>query len=481
MFFCAVDLGFFDHSQLHRVHRSLCFRYKINVLDISFIERNCPVRVIVAYGSRDIETVRQLHIYSYIAVDIQAFGKGFLVRGVIYDMIIKVFVCLDCIYTELAFDSRSRKDISRSVIAYNEGVDAKKRRQYMYETEVLAILSGLEIDAAKTGVRPDLSDYRGKKIPRTPFLKYKTMVEDAEERREWYEDTLQQKLDKFFADTDWEKVDSPVERLPLLARELKKGTRPAKGKKATDAQLFIFAQEKDWKSKLNSGTLERVAALLDDYERCLKHIRSCRSPSKENKRKADIERVLYRRGREDAYDTDELYALFQTVDPEHLTKLRSAIHEEFPDFVDAGGNGWYIRHIRTISIFAQQKPKLVKAGVHKYLVEKLPDFEAKWRDKVRQFQIPIFLEHTDAIWQVRFDDVIANALTLGPLREMEAEVTEQQKEKLLPFVQGEVKLEYLTTLVAYYQANKPEDSDWVVLPSTNFNCYFGSRCSAKRY
>ena len=218
--------------------------------------------------------------------------------------------------------------LDRSVIAYNEDVDAKKRRQYMYETEVLAILSGLEIDAAKTGVRPDLSDYLGKKIPRTPFLKYKTMVEDAEERREWYEDTLQQKLDKFFADTDWEKVDSPVERLPLLACELKKGTRPTKGKKATDAQLFIFAQEKDWKSKLNSGTLERVAALLDDYERCLKHIRSCRSPSKENKRKADIERVLYRRGQEDAYDTDELYALFQTVDPENLTKLRSAIHEE---------------------------------------------------------------------------------------------------------------------------------------------------------
>jgi len=101
------------------------------------------------------------------------------------------------------------------------------------------------------------------------------------------------------------------------------------------------------------------------------------------------------------------------------------LHKEFPDLVDAGGNGWYIRHIRSISAFAQQNPKKVNAGVHKYLVEKLPDFESKWRDKVRQFQIPIFLERTDAIWQVRFDDVIANALNLGPLREMEAEITEQ--------------------------------------------------------
>ena len=163
-----------------------------------------------------------------------------------------------------------------------------------------------------------------------------------------------------------------------------------------------------------------------------------------------------------------------------FTTCFSELHKEFPDLVDAVGNGWYIRHIRSISAFAQQNPKLAKAGVHKYLVEKLPDFEAKWRDKVRQFQIPIFLERTDAIWQVRFDDVIANALTLGPLREMEAEVTEQQKEKLLPFVQDKVKLEYLTTLVAYYLANKPEDSDWVVLPSTNFNCYFGSTVFSKK-
>ena len=83
--------------------------------------------------------------------------------------------------------------LDRSVIAYNEKTDPKLRKKFKEETEVLAILSGLEIDAAKTGIRPDLSDYLGKKIPRTPFLKYKTMVEAAEERREWYEETHQQK------------------------------------------------------------------------------------------------------------------------------------------------------------------------------------------------------------------------------------------------------------------------------------------------
>jgi hypothetical protein len=156
------------------------------------------------------------------------------------------------------------------------------------------------------------------------------------------------------------------------------------------------------------------------------------------------------------------------------------LHEEFPNLVDAQGNGWYIRHIRSVAAYAQQNPKLVKANIRNFFQENLAEYEKRWRIKVRQFQIPIFLENTDAMWQIRFDDVIANALTLGPLREMEAKVTEQQKEKLLPFVQGEVKLKYLTTLVAYYLANKPEDSDWVVLPSINFNCYFGSTVFSKK-
>lgn len=67
---------------------------------------------------------------------------------------------------------------------------------------------------------------------------------------------------------------------------------------------------------------------MEDYEGCLRRIRSCRAPVKERTRKTDIERILYRRGQEDVYDPDELYALFQTVDPEILSRLRSAIREE---------------------------------------------------------------------------------------------------------------------------------------------------------
>lgn len=156
------------------------------------------------------------------------------------------------------------------------------------------------------------------------------------------------------------------------------------------------------------------------------------------------------------------------------------LHGEFPELVEENGCGWYIRHIRAISHLAEQHPKTVKAGVRALFPDRLTEYESQWRKKVRQFQIPIFQESTDAIWQLRFDDIIANALTLGPLRGMGAEVTEQQKEKLLPFIQDKVKLEHLTTLVAYYEANKPEDSDWVVLPAANFNNYFGSTVFSKK-
>ena len=80
--------------------------------------------------------------------------------------------------------------LDRSVIAYNENSDGEERRRCREETETLAILVGLEIDSAKSGIRPDLDEYLGRRdVQRTPFLRYKDLVEWAEERRAWYEPT----------------------------------------------------------------------------------------------------------------------------------------------------------------------------------------------------------------------------------------------------------------------------------------------------
>ena len=43
-----------------------------------------------------------------------------------------------------------------------------------------------------------------------------------------------------------------------------------------------------------------------------------------------------------------------------------------------------------------------------------------------------------------------------------------------------MRLERLTTLVAYYAANKPEDTNWVVLPAASFHNFYGSTVFSKQ-
>ena len=83
-----------------------------------------------------------------------------------------------------------RQALDRSIIAYNENSDAEERERCREETETLAILTGLEIDSAKSGIRPDLDEYlTHKTVKRSDFLKYKTLVDEMETRRAWYEPT----------------------------------------------------------------------------------------------------------------------------------------------------------------------------------------------------------------------------------------------------------------------------------------------------
>ena len=234
--------------------------------------------------------------------------------------------------------------LDRSIIAYNENSDAEERARCRKETETLAILTGLEIDSAKSGIRPDLDEYlTHKTVKRSAFLKYKTLVEDAETRRAWYEPTHAAKVKAFFKKVDWDEVDSNVERLPYLAQQLKKNTPRIKAKPAKDEELFSFARQPDWKEQLNSDKLAAVDALLRDYDACLSRIRACRVPLKEKKRKSDVERILYARGQEDAYDPDELYALFGSLPPEKVSALLYAMREQAWHLMDEDARERFLR------------------------------------------------------------------------------------------------------------------------------------------
>ena len=234
--------------------------------------------------------------------------------------------------------------LDRSIIAYNENSDAEERERCREETETLAILTGLEIDSAKSGIRPDLDEYlTHKTVKRSDFLKYKTLVEEMETRRAWYEPTHAARVKAFFKKVDWSKVDSNVERLPYLAQQLKKNTPRIKAKPARDEELFSFAQQLDWKGQLNSDKLAAVDALLRDHDACLSRIRACRVPVKEKKRKSDVERILYARGQEDAYDPDELYALFGSLPPEKVSALRQAMREQAWHLMDEDARECFLR------------------------------------------------------------------------------------------------------------------------------------------
>ena len=234
--------------------------------------------------------------------------------------------------------------LDRSIIAYNENSDAEERERCREETETLAILTGLEIDSAKSGIRPDLDEYlTHKTVKRSDFLKYKTLVEEIETRRAWYKPTHAAKVKAFFKKVDWSKVDSNVERLPYLAQQLKNNTPRIKTKPAKDEELFFFARQPDWKEQLNSNKLAAVDALLRDYDACLSRIRACCAPVMEKKRKSDVERILYARGQEDEYDPDELYALFGSLPPEKVSALLHAIREQAWHLMDEDARERFLR------------------------------------------------------------------------------------------------------------------------------------------
>ena len=221
----------------------------------------------------------------------------------------------------------SNAALSRGVIAYDENTDAEEKEKYYHEVETLAILNGLEIDSAKSGIKPDLSDYIEKKnTKRSIFLRYKAIV-DSDENHRWYEPTKNARLKKYFESVDWAAVSSNLEKLPYFAYMLEKETEKAPVKSVSDEQLFTFVCESNWKEILNPDTLKRVESLIKDYHEALKRVRHTKHLSADMKRKSDIYRILYARGQEKAHTVDELYSVFDNMTPFQMRKARLRLEE----------------------------------------------------------------------------------------------------------------------------------------------------------
>ncbi len=157
------------------------------------------------------------------------------------------------------------------------------------------------------------------------------------------------------------------------------------------------------------------------------------------------------------------------------------LHEEFPELVDETGAGWFFRHVQNIVSFAKENPEALSKTTAKNCEILKNGFENAWRDKVLQYQVPLFAPSSKGAWLTSFDDVIAEAKQRGPLRNNDIPLPGDMEEKLIALTPKSVPGEVLPVLVKYYKAHKTDESDWVVLPEINFNAYFDTTSFSKKW
>ena len=154
---------------------------------------------------------------------------------------------------------------------------------------------------------------------------------------------------------------------------------------------------------------------------------------------------------------------------------------DYPELVNSKGEGWYYRHIQNIVKFVKKNPTYISEKAKTTVVGIGKGFKTDWKKKVRQLQVPIFALNTKAAWALRFDDIIADALELGALR-MEEYILPPEKYEVLQSIDlNGVPLEVVCDVVSFYEANKTDTGDWVVLPIANFDCYYGNTNFSKKW
>ena len=164
-------------------------------------------------------------------------------------------------------------------------------------------------------------------------------------------------------------------------------------------------------------------------------------------------------------------------DQEHDPRLRvnfGEFAEEFPELVTPDGDGWLIRHVENIVDFVEDNPDAVRKGVAEKAQALKKGFRKQWANKLRQMQVPAFASNTKGAWVLRFDDILADALECGPLRNRDFDLPEKTIQRITELTPKGVPVEASILLYKYYSANKENDREYVLLPQQNFNAYFGN-------
>ena len=154
---------------------------------------------------------------------------------------------------------------------------------------------------------------------------------------------------------------------------------------------------------------------------------------------------------------------------------------DYPELVNEKGEGWYYRHVHGVIRFVRNHPNLVDKRAQERCVNISKGFTVHWKKKVKQLQVPVFALNTKGAWTLRFDDILADSLEAGPLRNPQIDLSPEMEQRLLESTQKGVPGSVLLVLTRYYIANRREDTDWVILPVENFNAFFGTTAFAKRW
>ena len=154
---------------------------------------------------------------------------------------------------------------------------------------------------------------------------------------------------------------------------------------------------------------------------------------------------------------------------------------EFPELVTPEGEGWLIRHVDNIVAFVEANPDDVRKEVVTKVQALKAGFRAQWAKKAQQMLIPPFSSNTRGAWVLRFDDILADALELGPLQNKDFDLPADVLQRLAELTPKGVPVEASVMLYKYYVANREEGRDFVVLPNQNFNAFFGTTAFSQKW
>ena len=159
----------------------------------------------------------------------------------------------------------------------------------------------------------------------------------------------------------------------------------------------------------------------------------------------------------------------------------SDLASAFPELVDEKGNGWLYRHMQSIIQFVKGNPNITSKSAADNCEILKAGFTREWKKKVRQMQVPAFALNTKGAWILRFDDILADALELGPLQNYDIQLPQEVLDLLTERTPKGVPDTLLPMLAKYYFAHLQAGEEWVVLPISAVDAYYGSNSFSKKW